>query len=133
MHYRWNRDTLIEKYMDAPSSVLGSVGEPEPIETQIAKSVNNTDFPRKRLRHSLSPPSPPSAARTCGVCYDMCDNDDPPLRCGHLFCKECWATYLTGKITSEGQSVIRCMGERCKTVVDETFLKVFVDMDVVQR
>lgn len=133
MQFRWNRDSLIEKYMDAPSTVLGSVGEPEPTDTQISNSLASAHFPRKRTRHSLSPPSPPSAARTCGVCYDMCDDDDPPSRCGHLFCKECWSTYLTGKIVSEGQCVIRCMGERCKTVVDETSLKVLVDVDVVRR
>ena len=133
MHFRWNRDTLIDKYMDTPNSVLTAIGEPVSSTSHAPNGIVPEDTPRKRVRHSVSPPSPPSAARTCGVCYDACTDDDVPFRCGHIFCKDCWATYLTGKIISEGQCVMRCMGDRCKTVVDEAFLRGIVDEPYMQR
>jgi ariadne-1 len=135
MHFRWNRDTLIDKYMDTPNSVLTAVGEPISSASHALNGITSTaaDSPRKRVRHSVSPPSPPSAARACGVCFDDCGDDDRSFRCGHLFCRECWTMYLTDKVFQEGQCAIRCMGVGCKALVDETFLNDLVDEACVLR
>eukprot|EP01006_Ploeotia_vitrea_P037404 TRINITY_DN66126_c0_g1_i1.p1 TRINITY_DN66126_c0_g1~~TRINITY_DN66126_c0_g1_i1.p1 ORF type:complete len:673 (-),score=102.88 TRINITY_DN66126_c0_g1_i1:1202-3199(-) len=64
----------------------------------------------------------------CSTCFD----DVPPsdafgLSCGHIFCKDCWTTYITTKV-KEGQSRdLRCMGFKCTLKVDDAVILNFVD------
>ncbi|OCH90674.1 hypothetical protein OBBRIDRAFT_776647 [Obba rivulosa] len=115
-HFRWNRDRLIEKYMDSPSRVLQDAGEPPNASPPSSPVVR----PNKRARR----------AEDEFICEICCDTDPDAvfrLRCGHAFCKVCWQTYVVGKIKSEGQCFFRCMQEGCQTAVDEPTIEQLVD------
>ena len=43
------------------------------------------------------------------------------LECGHLFCHECWDSYLRVMVVCEGRAqTISCPASACDIVVDET-------------
>lgn len=43
------------------------------------------------------------------------------LQCGHLFCHECWDSYLRVMVVCEGKAqTISCPATACDIVVDET-------------
>lgn len=43
------------------------------------------------------------------------------LQCGHLFCHECWDSYLRVMVVCEGRAqTISCPATACNIVVDET-------------
>ena len=43
------------------------------------------------------------------------------LECGHLFCHECWDSYLRVMVVCEGRAqTISCPATACDIVVDET-------------
>ena len=149
MHYRWNRDKLIERYFESPSRVLSDVGEPAGDEekqalkcefgtsTGITRANTNgisgtsSDPPRKRQRRAPSPTAP----NICGVCFDEIaePSEIPRIKCKHIFCQDCWSSYLEHNIKSEGQCMIRCMGEKCKVLVPESFIKDHTEEDVCDR
>ncbi|KAH8117138.1 hypothetical protein DFH11DRAFT_1579466 [Phellopilus nigrolimitatus] len=132
LHYRWDRDKLIESYTDAPARVLNAVGElPGPLdysESVEDKYVSNP--PNKRLLRSTSPPD-----ATCGVCFDdiVEPSGVPEIKCKHRFCRDCWGGYLSSKVKDEGQCSLRCMAEKCKTALKEDFIQAVVDNEVYYR
>ena len=75
-HFRWNKERLIEDYMDRPKKVLESAG--------------------------LGPSStgPPRLETIPGFMCDICCEDDADLlsfamKCGHRYCADCYRQYLT--------------------------------------
>eukprot|EP00002_Diphylleia_rotans_P027476 TRINITY_DN5509_c0_g2_i1.p1 TRINITY_DN5509_c0_g2~~TRINITY_DN5509_c0_g2_i1.p1 ORF type:complete len:627 (+),score=111.41 TRINITY_DN5509_c0_g2_i1:44-1924(+) len=77
--------------------------------------------------------SPPSEAGVCLVCAD----DDPStqffsLSCGHCACKDCWASYLEGKI-GEGQVFITCPQYKCTYRTDPSFLEPIVSSESIEK
>ncbi|KZT74024.1 putative ring-finger protein ariadne-1 [Daedalea quercina L-15889] len=120
-HFRWNRDRLIERFMDDSVAVLTDAGEPN-----VAPSSPN---PRPSKRARLDTPT----EFMCPIC---CDTDSANVfrsRCGHEFCETCWATYVTGKIKEEGQCLFNCMQDGCKTAVDEPSIEKLVAKGVFER
>ncbi|RKP34384.1 hypothetical protein BJ085DRAFT_21418 [Dimargaris cristalligena] len=100
---RWNREKLIERYIDDAERVLRDAGIAD-IETDAARP---TVLP---LRHQL-----------CEICFSNEPNVPMyALACDHAFCVECYNEYLSHKIQDEGLSArIQCPGTRCPNVVDE--------------
>lgn len=120
-HFRWNRDRLIERFMDDSATVLADAGEPD-----VAPSSPN---PRPSKRVRLDTPT----EFMCAIC---CDTDPANVfrpRCGHEFCEACWATYVTSKIKEEGQCLFNCIQDGCKTAVDEPSIEKLVTSSVLQR
>jgi len=61
---------------------------------------------------------------TCGVCFEegfKCGSEGVCLPCGHDLCYDCWKSYLHSQI-SDGKSVIRCPGFRCKEFIEESMV-----------
>lgn len=78
-HFRWNKENLIEKYMDSSDRVLEDAG--------------------------LGPSStkPPRLEVLPGFMCDICCEDEPGLqsfamKCGHRYCVDCYRHYLSQKI-----------------------------------
>src|SRR5882724_6378965 len=127
-HMNWNKERLIEKYMDNPIAVNVAAGIPvEASETvrcapppACSPPVSVTS--RRVTRRSASA----AAADTLFVC-PICCTDAPPttltLHCGHAFCSECWTMYITSKIREEGEFSIRCMATDCSLIVPDTFIQ----------
>lgn len=115
-HFCWNKEKLIEKYIEDPDKVLVDTG------VHVASGSNNNN---KRAR---------SASFECEICC----NDEPGLEtvslaCGHLFCVDCYSYYLSDKV-KQGEAInIQCPQEGCKAAVDEATLKVVLDNDMYTR
>jgi len=115
LHYFcWNKEKLIEKYMEGPDRVLVDAG------IQVVSESNNK--------------------RDCSASFEceICCNDEPGLEtvslaCGHLFCVDCYSYYLSDKVKQGDATNIQCPQEGCKAAVDEATLKVVLDDDMYIR
>jgi ariadne-1 len=115
-HARWNKERLIDQYMDRTDAVLESAGLGPDAQT-----------------------NPPRVERVAGFVCDICCDDSPSLdtfalKCGHRFCVTCYTQYLATKITDEGEAArIRCPGEGCTRIVDSRALDLLVTHDLRSR
>ncbi|KAF2835043.1 hypothetical protein M501DRAFT_942842 [Patellaria atrata CBS 101060] len=114
-HARWNKERLIESYMDKRDEVLESSGLSEDKEGS-ASITKADDF-------------------MCDICCeDGKDLDTFAMKCGHRFCVNCYRTYLASKIRDEGEAArIKCPGEGCERIVDSKSLKLLVTEDLKDR
>lgn len=114
-HARWNKERLINVYMEDQEKVLEEAG--------LGRTTNNTPH-IKVVRHF-----------TCEICID----DSPDLRtfamkCGHRYCLNCYTQYLSQKIKDEGEAArIRCPGNGCNRIVDSKSLDLLVTEDLKNR
>ncbi|KIK57966.1 hypothetical protein GYMLUDRAFT_75234 [Collybiopsis luxurians FD-317 M1] len=141
-HQSWNKERLIEKYMDNPTKVLVDAGatQPEPPSSPAPVRSSSSSSSRRTTRStskflsfkkSSSVPSPPEPLEpssplsfTCPICFD----DSPDLKqlsldCGHAACSGCWNAYVISKIRDEGEHCIRCMTEGCALVAKDGFIR----------
>ena len=115
-HLRWNKERLIDQYMDKTEEVLEDAGLGEESST-----------------------NPPRLEKVKGFVCDICCEDDPDLdtfamKCGHRFCVDCYKQYLYTKIKDEGEAArIRCPGDGCNRIVDSKSLDLLVSEDLCER
>jgi len=147
-HLGWNKERLIEKYMDNPSSVLVAAGisMPEPPSSPtLARTASHSPAPARRSTRSSSakllsafspskksePLSRPtksfntsvSEMFSCPVCCDDAPDLQPlSLDCGHTFCNLCWRDYIQSKVIDESEHSVRCMQDGCAMVAPDTFV-----------
>lgn len=148
-HMSWNKERLIELYMDNPSKILVAAGvtvEEPSAQGAAIRSHSSTSSGRRPTRsaskllgmgsgskspkptHNLAltkAPKPPKPIPfVCPICYD----DSPDLRqlsldCEHCFCSGCWTAYVGSKINDEAEHDIRCMAEGCTLATPDTFVR----------
>jgi ariadne-1 len=114
-HFRWNKERLLEDYMDRPGKVLEAAG------------LGSTLKSRPKLE--VIP------GFTCDIC---CDDDSGlesfGMKCGHRFCVNCYRHYLTQKIKEEGEAArIRCPSEGCNRIIDSKSLDLLVTPHLKDR
>lgn len=115
-HLRWNKERLIDQYMEKTDEVLELAGLGQDSTT-----------------------NPPRIEKIQGFVCDICCDDDANLRsfamkCGHRFCLDCYRQYLGTKIQDEGEAArIRCPGEGCTRIVDSKSLDLLVTADLQDR
>ncbi|TPX35437.1 hypothetical protein SmJEL517_g02127 [Synchytrium microbalum] len=114
-YFKWNKDKLMEKYMDNPVAISAAAGV----------ILDSTKQPRYI----------PLKGFVCDVC---CNDEDGlqtlALSCNHRFCRDCYEQYLTQKICEEGESRrIQCMATSCKLIVDEKTVEMVVKPQVYTR
>jgi ariadne-1 len=114
-HFRWNREKLIEQYMERQSEVLeaAGLGEEEESEGRITEV----------------------SGFMCDIC---CDDSEPmttfALKCGHRFCVDCYKTYLDSKVKFEGEAArIKCPGDRCNRIVDSKSMRLLMSEELRDR
>lgn len=140
-HFSWNKERLIEKYMDNASAISVAAGlalpEKEDPSTSRTRSSQSHSGVRRPLRRNTSeqPKSgkakilervtPPADERpfVCPICYDDTQAKTLSLFCGHKFCTDCWNAYVTSKIRTEAEHWITCMAEDCKLVAQDDFVR----------
>ncbi|KXH66584.1 IBR domain-containing protein [Colletotrichum salicis] len=114
-HFRWNKERLIEDYMDAPNKVLEAAG----LGSNVA--------------------GPPKLEAILGFMCDICCEDEEglqtfSLKCGHRYCVDCYRQYLTQKIREEGEAArIQCPAEGCGRIIDSKSLDLLVASDLNSR
>jgi ariadne-1 len=112
---RWNRERLIESYMDDPEEILEEAGLGD----------NFAETPRTKVVPGFM----------CTIC---CEDDDGletyAMRCGHRFCVECFRHYLAQKIREEGEAAkIQCPQDNCHRIVDSKSLGLLATDDLKDR
>ncbi|UJO21663.1 E3 ubiquitin-protein ligase dbl4 [Fulvia fulva] len=113
---KWNKERLIEQYMDNQEEVLDKAG--------LGQEVRS---------------HPPRIDTIDGFACDICCEDESGLesfamRCGHRFCVNCYRQYLTQKIREEGEAArIKCPGDGCSNVVDAKSLELLIPSDLTDR
>lgn len=114
-HARWNKEKLIEKYMEKEADVLEKSG--------LGKKSSGL----------------PQLRKIPGFVCDICCEDSPDLstyalRCEHRYCTDCYRHYLSQKIKDEGEAArIRCPGDGCNRIVDSKTLELLVADDLKAR
>ncbi|KAK0384432.1 hypothetical protein NLU13_8518 [Sarocladium strictum] len=114
-HFRWNKERLIEDYMDRPEAVLEAAG----------------------LNSSTS--AMPKLETVPGFVCDICCEDEPGLetfamKCGHRYCVDCYRQYLTQKIREEGEAArIQCPSDGCGRIIDSRSLDILVTSELTDR
>ena len=114
-HARWNKERLIESYMDKPEQILERAGlGPEASAEAQAMAV-------------------------AGFMCDICCEDEGELqtyamKCGHRYCVDCYQQYLAQKIKEEGEAArIQCPKDGCSRIVDSRSLDLLVPADIKSR
>ncbi|KAJ5544799.1 Zinc finger C6HC-type [Penicillium sp. DV-2018c] len=112
---RWNKEKLIEGYMEQPEKTLEQAG--------LGSGSGWT--PKTEIVPGF----------TCDICCE--DGDDLEtyaMRCGHRFCVDCYRQYLGQKIKEEGEAArIQCPGDGCNRIVDHKSLELLVAEDLQER
>ncbi|PWZ00334.1 hypothetical protein BCV70DRAFT_226900 [Testicularia cyperi] len=118
-HFGWNKERLIERYMDSPEKVNLEAGVHE-------------DPARPRLQKL--------ANFTCEICFLSSDDflkrqmETLSLACGHRYCVDCYRHYMHQKIREEGESRrMQCMREKCNLVIDERTVGLVVEREDFDR
>ncbi|KAJ3165249.1 hypothetical protein HDU88_004334 [Geranomyces variabilis] len=114
--FKWNKERLIERYMENPEDVANQAGVVMDADKQAVFSKSADGF-------------------ECQICYtDDDDLDTVALHCGHRFHTDCYAHYLQQKICEEGESRrIQCCQSKCTAIVDEATIEKVVPPDVLSR
>ena len=114
-HLRWNKERLIETYMERPDNVLETAGlGPESNQAPTTKIIKGF---------------------TCGICCeDTPGLETYALKCGHRYCVDCYRQYLAQKIKDEGEAArIQCPTSGCNRVVDSKSLNMLVAAELKSR
>jgi ariadne-1 len=112
---RWNKEKLIESYMDHPEKVLEAAG----------LGADSAESPKTKTVQGF----------TCEICYeDGPDVQTYAMKCGHRYCVDCYTHYLTQKVKEEGEAArIECPFDGCHRIVDSKSLKLLVGQTVQDR
>ncbi|CAM1504241.1 Fc.00g018320.m01.CDS01 [Cosmosporella sp. VM-42] len=114
-YFRWNKERLLEDYMDRPDKVLESAG--------LAENLSIL----------------PKLEAVPGFVCDICCEDEEGLesfgmRCGHRYCVDCYRHYLTQKIREEGEAArIQCPADGCGRILDSRSLDLLVTPELTDR
>lgn len=150
-HLQWNKERLIEKYMDNASSVSIDAGISSPSTSTSSPTIPSAPGPSRRTtsrsstkvlgpspstsKQRRTPPpakkyTPSTTSFTCHICFD----DSPSLKtralgCEHTFCLGCWVDYLGSRIRDEQELVIPCMAESCALRAPDSFVRAILVPD----
>lgn len=114
-HFRWNKERLIEDYMDKPRQILEAAG--------LTQKTG----------------SPPGLEIIPGFVCDICCEDGEglasfALKCGHRYCVDCYRHYLAQKIREEGEAArIQCPSDGCNLIIDSKSLDILVTPELTER
>ncbi|KAF8461121.1 hypothetical protein BDZ91DRAFT_772952 [Kalaharituber pfeilii] len=114
-HFKWQKERLIEQYLNNPEEVLEGAGL------------------------TASDERPPKIEKVAGFVCDICCDDEPDvetfaLKCNHRYCRNCYQAYLEQKIKGEGESGrIQCPCEGCSTLVDSKAIKFLTSSPITER
>jgi ariadne-1 len=114
-YFRWNKERLLEDYMDRSDQVLEAAG-PSSTSMQAAKLEVVPGF-------------------VCDIC---CEDDEDlesfAMKCGHRYCVSCYHQYLKQKIVEEGEAArIQCPHDGCGRILDSKSLDILVAPELVDR
>ncbi|KAA8913627.1 hypothetical protein FN846DRAFT_928980 [Sphaerosporella brunnea] len=114
-HFKWQKERLIERYMDNPDVVLADAG----LGSEFSK--------------------PPKLEKIRGFMCDICCDDTRALdtyamKCDHRYCADCYRQYLESKVKDEGEAArVQCPAEGCARIVDSKSIRLLVPAETYAR
>jgi ariadne-1 len=132
----WNKEKVVESFLCNPSKMLLSVGltsfDQKNVDKFFLASVNSPQKVARILDESIN-----STLFSCKICFDefsSIEKDGFSLGCGHLFCKDCFGSYLKGQVEGGPQCVsAHCPEHKCLQAVTQDVYYAFLDNDNVVR
>lgn len=114
-HLRWNKERLIEAYMDRPEKLLESAG----------LGPDSEQTPQTRVMKGF----------TCDICCeDGPDMETYALKCNHRYCADCYRQYLASKIKDEGEAArIQCPTTGCHRIIDSKTIDLLIAAELKER
>lgn len=112
---KWNKEKLIESYMDQPEELLEEAG----------LGSNFSEPPKTKTVSGF----------TCDICYeDSLGLVTYAMRCGHRYCVDCYKHYLLQKIKEEGEAArVQCPRDGCHRIVDSKTLELLLPKELQDR
>ncbi|EPY52732.1 hypothetical protein SPOG_02052 [Schizosaccharomyces cryophilus OY26] len=96
-YFKWNREKLLEMYVDDPERTLHKAG------------VQQSD----EKKHEVA-----EKEGTCSICFDEGLLPFFSADCNHDFCLSCYQHYLVSRI-QEGETMIQCPEEGCSQIISQ--------------
>uniref|UniRef100_A0A1B6IAE4 RBR-type E3 ubiquitin transferase n=1 Tax=Homalodisca liturata TaxID=320908 RepID=A0A1B6IAE4_9HEMI len=141
-HFKWDKEKLYERFYDGDQDQMFAearvVNPLKPALTTRPRASNAAKKAKvdeamgvkksKKFENvdesNLVPvrkQSSSSSTEECEICFIVLPcNMMTGLECGHRFCTQCWAEYLTTKIMEEGVGqTIACAAHACDILVDD--------------
>ncbi|XP_064618837.1 E3 ubiquitin-protein ligase arih1-like isoform X2 [Lineus longissimus] len=110
-HFKWDKEKLLERFWDGNQDEM------------FRKACVISPYQKGKGTKKSSSKAPAATAQdlTCEICFlSMPISMMSGLECGHRFCMQCWAEYLTTKIMDEGMGqTISCAAHKCDILVDD--------------
>lgn len=150
-YMHWNKEKLIEKYMDNSTEVLiaaGAIPPAKPAETcrsqssSIRQTLKGTRRQNRRaptgdssksgknkILERATPPVEENKPFLCPICFDDSQTETLELACEHKFCKECWSAYVASKVRTEAECAVACMAEGCAVIAPDSFVRTALGED----
>ncbi len=126
--FAWRTERLIERFFEDPVAIRQQAG-------LVCES------PSKRHRSADEPSSSsgglPDAGEDelcCGVCFCPAPRDErSALRCGHVFCNDCWTSHLRVQVNDGNADKVHCMAEGCTVLVEPHLAQALLDAEAYAK
>ena len=106
---KWDSQVLLESYYSDPERMFKTVGLTDPDTNQMDVGDDQDD----------------GVGQECDICCIAPNESSPFLSndlCGHLFCMDCWAQHIKGKV-GEGSSLrLACPATSCDTLLADNLV-----------
>ncbi|KAH3758959.1 RING/U-box superfamily protein [Pelomyxa schiedti] len=110
-HYKWDKEKLLTQFFE--------MGKEDIYRRAGVAGIINSMY---------------TGSFTCSVCFDTVDGEDTlQLSCGHRFCNNCWASYISFKIRDGEAKSLYCMAKNCNALFDDSNIASFVDRDTLEK
>uniref|UniRef100_A0AC34FC49 RBR-type E3 ubiquitin transferase n=1 Tax=Panagrolaimus sp. ES5 TaxID=591445 RepID=A0AC34FC49_9BILA len=110
--FHWDKDKLLEKFFESES--------PEKF------------FSSYKIRLStLDSSEIMSKIGDCYICFDT--KSIVGLQCGHLYCKDCWGSYLSTRFREENEAFPSCIDPECKMIADDSSILKLLSSEAEKR
>ena len=112
---RWNKEKLIDKWMEDSAKVLEKAG------------ITSGDLTKA--------PDSKNKKKDCMICLEpMSSKNSYALGCGHRYCNDCWSQYLAVALKSAHLvATTRCPFPKCGALVHEDAFQAHCNKDDYER
>jgi len=129
-HFRWDKERLTEAYMTDMEKTAAKAGIHLGEKDESIVHVDGCAV----VGGARQPVGTVMKEIRCEVCYETTTNYSA-LACGHAYCNECYATYITHKINDEGHECVnaRCPAEKCNLLLSGQLVTALVPEEKLDR
>ena len=145
LNIKWNKDKIKDSWYNNPESfkVKYGIKLKESIQSNITKNNNgnnssNKSFPKFNLTSTTTKLKPIQPIQTLTLCV-ICDQEYKTseffgLKCNHIFCKECWVSYLEYRLEDIFTCILTpCMKSGCTLSVTQSVFNKMLNPTQIEK